>query len=351
MASRQTPETKMPQYAVHTNRKKRGRGKLIAALVVIFLAAAAYLLLGEFFAFTPDGLRFVYGQEKTPAESGEASSSGALLPDTADDALPRISIDRGELPPEGAGPIRGALLEASGRTQEDILSSAVNLKNLGYTAAVVPVKAADAARISAQELAWAAEACDTAGLRFVAYLSCFRDDVTPRGDPSLALCDAEGNLFVDYEYSAWLNPNLADARSVVLENCRFAVAGGADELLLDALCFPYAGNVEIIDYGGTEASPREVIGAFSAQLRETFTVRLGAVLTGDDTFGEGASETKGQDAALFAECFDRLWLYAPEEEGAKALAARLAVLTGAPENQICAVIGREYFSFSLFMDE
>lgn len=49
----------MPQYAVHTNRKKRGRGKLIAALVVIFLAVAAYLLLGEFFAFTPDGLRFV----------------------------------------------------------------------------------------------------------------------------------------------------------------------------------------------------------------------------------------------------------------------------------------------------
>ena len=68
------------------------------------------------------------------------------------------------------------------------------------------VQTASAPRIDAQELSWAAEACETADLRLIAYLSCFRDDVTARAQPSLAVCDAEGALFVDYDYSAWLNP-------------------------------------------------------------------------------------------------------------------------------------------------
>ncbi len=330
---------------MHTRRKKRGHGKLIAALIVIFVLAAAYLLLSEFFIFTPEGIRFAFGGTQT--QTGRGDTPSPSLAEVSSGDGPRISIDRGELPPEGAGPIHGALLEVSGRTREDILSSAVNLKNLGYTAAVVPVKPASAARVGADELAWAAEACETAGLRFVAYLSCFRDDVTPRADAALAVCGAEGEIFIDYGYSAWLNPYQEAARDMVLENCRFAVSGGADELLLDNLCFPASGNIEIIEYGDVGETPREVIGAFAALLRETFAVRLGAVISGDDTFGEGASETKGQDVALFAADFDRLWAYAADTAEAGVLAGRLASLSRQAAEQFSVIIGREYLSASL----
>ena len=138
-----------------------------------------------------------------------------------------------------------------------------------------------------------------ANLRFVAYLSCFRDDVASRADSGAGRVRQRRRTVIDYEYSAWLNPYEEAARDAVLENCRFAVSGGADELLLDHLCFPYEGNLSVIDYGDREESPHDVIGAFAQLLRETFSVYLGAVISGDDMFGEGASEVKGQDVAVF----------------------------------------------------
>lgn len=225
MSNRKPSSSRPTYYQVHTRRKKRGRGKLAAALIVLLLLAAAYFFLSEFLIFYAGRASvLLFGTDVPSDESG--ASSGTVFASTLQDGEARISIDAGELPPEGAGPIRGALLEVAGRTQADILSSAVNLKNLGYTAAIVPVKPSSAARISADELSWAADACETANLRFVAYLSCFRDDVASRADPALAVCDSEGELFIDYEYSAWLNPYEEAARDAVLENCRFAVSGG-----------------------------------------------------------------------------------------------------------------------------
>ena len=342
MPNQRDPVQKTPRYAVHTRRKKRGRKKLIAALIVICILIAAAFLMSDYFVFTPEGIRFAWGGESLQEEGG--GTPGSVPAITPDDDGPRISVDRGELPPEGAGPIRGALLEVAGRTREDILSAVVNLKNLGYTAAVVQVKPAERERISADELAWAAESCDTANLRLVAYVSCFRDDVTPRTDNTLAVHDEEGSLFIDYDYSAWLNPYEERARDMVLSHCRFAVSGGADELLLDNLCFPGSGNTAIIDYGEQDKTPRELIGAFAAALRDAVSVRLGAVMSGDDTFGEGASETGGQDVTLFATHFDRVWAYAADLEAAQTLYTKLSALSAEAGGSFCAILGNEYVS-------
>lgn len=342
MPNERDPVRKTPRAAAYARKKKRGRGKLIAALIVVCILIAAAFFLSECFVFTPEGVRFAWGGDAGP--DGEGDASGANQGVMLDDAGPRVSIDRGELPPVGAGSIHGALLEVSGRTREDILSSAVNLKNLGYTAAVVPVKPAGRERVGADELAWAADACDTANLRLVAYISCFRDDIVPRTDNALAVHDEEGNLFIDYEYSAWLNPYEAGARDMVTSHCRFAVSGGADELLLDNLCFPDSGNTAIIDYGEQDETPRELIGAFAAELRGAFSVRLGAVMSGDDTFGEGASESKGQDVALFAAHFDRIWAYAADLEAAETLYAKVSALSAEAGARFCAIAGNAYVS-------
>lgn len=348
MPNKRDSFSKTPRYAAHTHKKKRGRGKLIAALIVICILIAAVFFLSEFFVFTPEGIRFAWGAGDSA--DGQDGTSGSTLLVTQTDGGPRVSIDCGELPPDGAGPIHGALLEVSGRTREDILSSAVNLRNLGYTAAVVPVKPIDQERISADELSWAADACDTANLRFVAYISCFRDDIVPRTDDALAVHDEEGNLFIDYDYSAWLNPYMQDARDMVTSHCRFAVSAGADELLLDNLCFPGSGNTAIIDYGQQDETPREIIGAFATALHDAFAVRLGAVMSGDDTFGEGASETTGQDIAIFSACFDRIWAYARNFETARALYAKVLALSPEAGAQFCAIVGNDYVN-APFLEE
>lgn len=47
-------------------------------------------------------------------------------------------------------------------------------------------------------------------------------------------------------------------------------------------------------------------------------------------FGEGASEVKGQDVAVFTESFDRVWGYAADAAQAGALAGRLGLLHRRP---------------------
>ena len=277
MTNQKAPPPTPKPYAVKRKKRKRGAGRWIAALIVLLLAVGAFLFLQEYLIFTPEGVQLSLPSDEVSEHETEADDAQPL-PQISADAGPRVSIDAGELPPEGAGHLDGALLEISGKSAEEIRSAAAALQAAGYRAAVVPVKTADRACVSRTELENARAACDEAGLRLVAYLSCFRDDVTARETPALALSDAEGNLYIDYSYSAWLNPYEEAAREAVLERCRFAMSCGADELILDHLSFPHSGNVDIIAYPETEQTPREVIASFAESLRGLGTLRMGVVL-------------------------------------------------------------------------
>jgi len=317
LTNQKTPAPIPRPYEVKRKKRKRGSRKWIAALIVLLLAGGAFFVLQEYLIFTPEGIRLAT-REEADTDAAEEHAD-APLPQIDPNAGPRVSIDMGELPPEGAGHLAGGILEVSGRSAEEILADAAALHSAGYTAAVVPVKPADGAAVSRSELESARAACDAAGLRLVAWISCFRDDVTAREQPALACCDAEGNLFIDHGYCTWLNPYEPAAREAVLERCRFAISCGADELILDHLSFPHSGNTDTIAWLETEETPRAVISAFAAELRSLSELRMGAVLYGDDTLGEGASEEKGQDAALFLSHFERIWVNATDETEAQAL--------------------------------
>lgn len=71
-------------------------------LLFCFWLAAAYFFLSEFLIFTPEGIRLAFGTDVPSDESG--ASSGTVFASTLQDGEPRISIDAGELPPEGADP-------------------------------------------------------------------------------------------------------------------------------------------------------------------------------------------------------------------------------------------------------
>jgi hypothetical protein len=255
-----------------------------------------------------------------------------------------VSIDMGELPPPGAAALYGMTMDVTGRSDEDILSLAVNLHNQGYDAALVPVKSASGGRMTAEQLRAVADACDTAKLRFVAYVSAFRDDITPRANPELAAADGNGAIFNDTGLCAWMNPYSSGAFEYVLETCRIAADAGADEILLDNFCFPADTGSELIDYGEQTLSRRELIADYTARLAEAIPIRIGAVLYGDDTLGEGASETKGQDAAVFAEHCGRFWVYAEDEQDARQIYARAVSLGDTVRNSFAAIVGEEFYS-------
>ncbi len=335
------------RYAAKRVQKKRGRGKLIAAILAVCLLAGGYFVLREYLVFTSEGIRFVFDEEEPEVSKAAAPGIPAELPETGPE--PRISIDRGELPPADRKELRGAVLNAAGCDPDTLLSEAHALHMDGYTAAVVPVKPWSGDIPTEQELRRAAEVCRAERLRFVAYISCFRDDNAARAEGAPALRDRKGNLFIDSRYCAWLDPAAEASQSLVRDACALAVSCGAQELLLDNLCYPFAGNVENIDYGRYPPDRWTVITTFAETLAGEQKVRLGAFVGGDDTFGEGASESRGQDVTVFAGAFDSLWVDAGSRREAVSLCGRLRELAG-DSAAYCAVVDGEYLAAALLND-
>ena len=318
------------RYAAERAKEKKRRGKWIAALLILCLLLGGYFVLQEFLIFTPEGIRLALPGREEPAPADTVTAVAPPLSEPMEKGQePEISIDKGELPPATRGHIRGAALAVSGRTREEIAADALALHEAGCTAAVVSLKTAEDPAAAREELAWAKDACRDARLRMTVYISCFRDDVTAREDEALALRDSGGRLFIDYRYCAWLDPESPEVQARILDLCRLAEDCGAELILLDELCYPYEGNVDTIDYSRSTASPRDVITAFARELGDAVEVPLGAVIGGDDTLGEGASERRGQDVTVFAACFDSLWVRADSLNGARTLQRRVAALTDA----------------------
>ena len=308
-----------PQHGAARKKERSGRGRLAAAILAVCLLIGGYFVLREFLIFTPEGIRLSLPWREE--ETAESPGSGTVVRPLSEQLPPvpekSVSIDRGELPPVTRGHLRGPALYVAGRSREELLDDAKALKAAGYTAAAVQVKPPDAPAVTAEELRMAAEVCAETRLRFIAYLSCFRDDTAARTRPELALTDKNGDLFIDYHYSAWLDPANPEVQARVLELASLSEACGAELVLLNTLCYPGEGNVDIFEYGRNAPVPTEVISEFARTLGDALTVPAGAVLIGDDTLGEGASERRGQDAAVLADCFDSLWTEAADVRAAR----------------------------------
>ena len=74
----------------------------------------------------------------------------------------------------------------------------------------------------------------------VARVSCFRDNLVPRSDMSLAIHTNAGN-WRDSGDTRWLSPANESARQYVVGMCRELAALGFDEILLDNWAFPTDG--------------------------------------------------------------------------------------------------------------
>ncbi|UQT49148.1 putative glycoside hydrolase [Flavonifractor plautii] len=76
----------------------------------------------------------------------------------------------------------------------------------------------------------------------VARVSCFRDNLVPRSDMSLAIHTNAGN-WRDSGDTRWLSPANESARQYVVGVCRELAALGFDEILLDNWAFPTDGEL------------------------------------------------------------------------------------------------------------
>ena len=288
---------------------------IVLLLVVLAVAVGALLWLEPYIDYSANGIKInlPFFQQKEPAPA-----TGAPVVVTTPEPTPT---------PEPEEDFRGILLPNSALYDG---TAAQRVEAAGATAALFDMKADDGSlgyisrlALAIQAEASAADPALNAAIQLlnggevytVARVSCFRDNLVPRSDMSLAIHTNAGN-WRDSGDTRWLSPANESARQYVVGVCRELAALGFDEILLDNWGYPAEGNLGYIKQGNAYdlehlSQPVEEFLARAEAALEPYGTRLAlrstwAVLEGDESPG-------GQTAQLLERYAQRVWLEAPED--------------------------------------
>lgn len=141
------------------------------------------------------------------------------------------------------------------------------------------------------------------GIRVIARISCFHDQLMAKQHPGMAIRGVSGHPY----RNGWVDPKNERAQEYVAELAREAMNNGADEIQLDYVRFPVIG-MKNIDYGlDTKADPNakvEVITSFVEKIHALTKPRgipLSLDVFGVIAFGKEADlHNLGQDPSELA---------------------------------------------------
>ena len=291
---------------------------IVFLLVVLAAAVAAFFLLQKYVVYTDDGqarleLPFLQQKESLPPASAGVGEPPVVVVTAQPSPAPEEEFLRAAVLP------RSALYDG---TAEELVAAAggnaawFDMKaddgTLGYVSDL-PAAIRFGSSAADPALNAAIKALNDGGLYTVARVSCFRDNLAPRQDNSLAVRTNSGYNWRDAGDIRWLSPTVEGAQDYVAGVCRELAALGFDEILLDNAGYPTQGNLGYIKPGAAydRAQFSAVIGEFYKEVEEALSdypeVRL-SVATDRDTLEKGKDERSGQTVAALAQSADRLWV-------------------------------------------
>lgn len=308
----------------------RGRSKLqtaltvliIILLVVLLLAVCAFFLLQKYMVYTDDGqahleLPFLSGQEETPPPVPTQGQELVLItPSPTATPEPTPAVEELE-PVSPVSLFRSSLLDGTAPRlvtgaggDAALFNMKANDGSLGYVSAL-PL--AVSARSSAADagLNEKIRALTATELYTIARVSCFKDNLAPKADGSLAIKTNSGYNWRDEEEIRWMNPSFPQVREYVVGVCTELAGLGFDEILLDNSGWPSTGNLSYIKVGEdydpdhlseeVERFYQELQGALK-ETGVTLSVAVdAAALKGDQT-------ACGQTAALLGQYAERVYV-------------------------------------------
>lgn len=303
---------------------------LIGVLLVVLAAAvAAFFLLQKYIVYTDDGqarldLPFFQQQETVPPEvsetgdlpvvvvTAEPSAEPSEAPELLAVMLPRTALTDGTA---------AAQVAAAGGNAAYFDMKADD-GTLGYVSAL-PAAVSMGTSAADPGLNAAISALNASNVYTVARVSCFRDNLAPRMDNSLAVRTNSGYNWRDAEDIRWMNPAVEGTRNYVAGVCRELAALGFDEIVLDNACYPVDGQLDYIKRGATydTANLSQPVELFYAQVKQELSdypqVKL-SIAADRAPLTKAAGDRSGQTPALLEQYADRICISAAEWEGANA---------------------------------
>ncbi len=314
----------------------RGRTKLQTALtiliviltVVLLLSVAAFFFLQKYMVYTDDGqarLELPFLQQNTPPPSVPTQSEPLVIvtaeptpspePTPAPTQVPElfpVSLFRAAVTEGNA-----QQLVAAGGGNAALLNLKANDGSLGYVSSLPQAISLHSSE-SDPDLNRNLQTLTGSELYTIARISCFKDNLAPKTDPSLAIKTNSNYNWRDGEDLRWMNPSIEAARNYIVGICGELALMGFDEILLDNACWPATGRLEYIKVG-PDYDPSNLSGTletFYQEARKALEgqdVLLSVAVSADALTGENT--LSGQTAALLGEYADRVYVLGAENRG------------------------------------
>lgn len=167
--------------------------------------------------------------------------------------------------------------------------------NVFYQSAVAEAKAVSGQSVSRELLT---VLCAQEGVYTVARISCMRDPVYARANMAEAgICQSNGYIWYENDQGGhWLDAEKEAARHYLINLAVECAQLGFDELLLENVSYPYRGKLYKIDYSGNSMNKTDALVLFLDELRnalEPYGVRISLMMEEDTVRGltENTSDT------------------------------------------------------------
>ena len=368
-------------YNSYRGRQGFWRKLLIVLLVLVLLAACAFLFLQRFLTYSDDGtfrlelpsisfLDKVMGEQETTAQPGgninlvidasgtEQKNDEEKEPEGEQNEEPQSQPEVEPAPQipqiKPYAPLR--LLGFSALPEDEAVLEA-ELEAMGADGFVFTAKAEDGAVQFASTVAMPSAVsgdavsgellsrlCARKGVYTVAKINCFSDSLYAFANMETAgICQSTGYIWYDYSMGHWLDPEKEAARRYVIDLALECAQLGFDELLLEDMCYPARGKTYKIDYSKNTMGKTDALVQFLTQLREElepYGVRLSLLLTEAEISGTAEdSEATGFSADKILPLVDAV--YAATADAETTAAAMETLLGGSPAPTLIPIVADE----------
>lgn len=304
---------------------------IVILLVVLLLAVCAFFLLQRYMVYTDDGqahleLPFLQREETPSPVPTQDQPLVIVTPEPAATETPEPTPAPAEVP--AVVPVslfRAAVTEGSAQRlvtaaggSAALLNMKANDGSLGYVSSLPRAISAGTSEAD-PNLNGQILAVTGSELYTIARVSCFKDNLAPKVDGTLAIKTNSGYNWQDGDNTRWMNPTVPEVRQYVAGVCTELADLGFDEILLDNSGWPTTGHLEYIRVGeaydpvnltaGVETFYREVREALKEKDVLLSVSVNAAALT-------GADGNSGQTAALLGQYADRVYVLGAEAAGA-----------------------------------
>lgn len=292
-------------YHNYRGRGRRQKRLLAVVLVLVILAAVAFLVIQNYIVYDDAGKAHI----EWPFRKDEPQ------PDTQEPAIPDNDVtidyvDNGYMPHLEALHARMLPADVLRQDPQTVLDSltenayAVETKRVNgsitYTTAVDVPQQVDVAQYDTMANLQTLLAGDAYS---IARMSVFCDSYFVRAYPDAAMRVESGSFWYDAASMAWLDPTNPQVLVYITTLCQEYAQLGFDEIALDYFSYPVNGRLESI--AGLEGTDRvQVLTDFIKSLRANLpdTVKVSIVLHGQPDAAQGLS------SQLLTENFDRIYL-------------------------------------------